>query len=183
MQEVQKGVRGENLVAATLAKYSNLDAHIIRNFPLRNESDTGYYQIDVVLVCNRGVFALEVKNWECIVECSPRDIYWKTIYPNREIMVKSPFLQNRVHCTALCKLLKTTVSNVVVFSDKTTIRNPFQCVISCLDIGEYLTDFPVVYQDAQIQEIVEKLLAYKKEHDEGLFVDFFCKGLLNHNKM
>lgn len=183
MQEIQKGVRGENLVAATLEKYKHLDAHIIRNFPLRNDSDTGYYQIDVVLVCRKGVFSLEVKNWECIVECSLKNTYWKTIYPNREIMVKSPFLQNKIHCRSLCKLIKAPVSNLVVFSDKTTIRNPFQCVISCLDIGEYLSDFPDMYQQDQIEQILDVLLDYKAKHDEGLFIDFFCKGLLNHNKM
>lgn len=183
MQEIQKGLRGENLVAATLEKYKHLGAHLIRNFPLRNDSDTGYYQIDTVLVCSRGVFALEVKNWECIVECSLNDIYWKTIYPQRDIMVKSPYLQNKVHCQVLCRLINVPVSNLVVFSDKTTIRNPIKFVISCLDIGDYLADFPVIYPEDEVERILGVLLEYKAKHDEGLFIDFFCKGILNHNKM
>ena len=177
MRETQKGLRGENLVVSTLQDAKDLDVRILRNFPLMNDSKTGYYQIDIVLVCDRGIYALEVKNWECTVDCSMSNIYWKVTYPTREIMVKSPFLQNKIHCKFLCDLIKRPVYNVVVFSDKTTIQNGFQGVIRCTDIASFLSKQPIMYDKAEVQMLTAKLLAYKNEHDEKMLMDFFCKAL------
>lgn len=177
MREVEIGLRGENLVVSTLQEAKDLDVRIFRNFPLMNDSQTGYYQVDVVLLCNRGLYALEVKNWECTVECSTSNIYWKTIYPTREIMVKSPLLQNKIHCKFLCNIIKRPVYNVIVFSDKTIIKDRLESVIKCIEIASFIKKHPIIYDADEVDQIGAELLAYKNKHDERLLLDFFCKAL------
>ena len=66
MDSALRGLLGE---LKTLARLSvgktDLSLQCISNFPIKG--DNTYYQVDAIIVCTKGVFCLEVKNWSCIL--------------------------------------------------------------------------------------------------------------------
>lgn len=182
MRTVPKGLREEKSLFEMLQDAKEYSSVAIPNFPLKNSTDTGYYQVDVVLICNKGLFSIEVKNWNCTVHCSDRNLFWRVTYPDREIMVKSPHLQNIPHCRVLRSITQQVVNNLVVFSDDTKIVNPLNNTINKRYVLSYLEDYDVVYSKDEINNLADILFKYKHQHDEALFMDFFFKELNKKHK-
>lgn len=144
----------------------------VSNLPLYN--DRNYFQIDDVVICTRGLYALEVKNWNCEVTCDSRG-YWKVKYPTHEIMVKSPIIQNRQHCEKLARITGVMPVNVVLFADEARLKNSPENVMHFSQFKEYLSDREELFDDNKVDSILSALKAYKKSIEPQMLMDFIFK--------
>lgn len=181
MSTVDIGVLGEIQVYNSLSADISLGLKILRNFPIVNAVGDGYFQSDIVIVCNRGIFSIEVKTWACAVVCSTKH-YWEVQYPQRAIFVPSPIDQNNIHCRRLAEIIGEPVASVVVFSDNTRIMNPLSNVIHSSDLLDYIRARPIVYTSECLVKLYDFLAKYKEEHEDDMFIDFLSKQLKRVNK-
>lgn len=144
----------------------------ISNLPIYN--DGTYFQIDDVVVCTRGLYSLEVKNWNCKVTCNSQS-FWKVKYPTREIMVKSPLIQNRQHCDKLARITGVMPVNVVLFADEAQLENPPENVLHFSQFKDFLSDREEIFDCNKVDSITAALEAYKKSIEPQMLMDFIFK--------
>lgn len=167
------GLLGELKTLSRIQSNSaDLCLRYVSNFPMKSR-DT-YYQVDAVVVCTKGVFCLEVKNWSCTVTCND-SFYWRVQYPTQEIFVKSPVRQNALHCNLISKLLGTPVSNIVLFAGDTRLFNQPSNVMLVEDFIPMIRSKEPSLAVSQIDDIIEQLKAYKRTVEPDMLVDFVFK--------
>lgn len=167
------GLLGELKALTRIQKgESALSLQYIANFPIKSEST--YYQVDAIVVCTKGIFCLEVKNWSCIVTCSP-SAYWTVKYPTEEIKVRSPISQNTGHRDRIERMLGYNVASYVLFSGSTTLINNPDNVLNTSAFIPLLKTLPDQLSSQKIQGIVDKLTAYKRAIEPEMLVDFVFK--------
>lgn len=167
------GLLGELKALTRIQKgESALSLQYIANFPIK--SDNTYYQVDAIVVCTKGIFCLEVKNWSCIVTCSS-SAYWTAKYPTEEIKVKSPISQNVAHRVRLERMLGYNVASYVLFSGSTTLINNPDNVLNTNAFIPLLRTLPDQLSKQKIQSIMDTLVAYKRAIEPEMLVDFVFK--------
>lgn len=101
-----KGAVGEAMVRSTLAVWfpRSTRFHDIE-LPIHNSST----QIDHILICSRGVFVIETKNWSGVFHASRDSEYWAIPDKTRKMMtIASPSDQNAYHLEAVAEALLDT---------------------------------------------------------------------------
>lgn len=175
MNSVLIGLVGEFRALNSIASASeNIHLKYLSNFPLKYENSYG--QVDVVVVCTKGVFCIEIKDWICKVNCS-RNYYWKVTYPSREISVRSPLMQNQAHCSHISNLLCCEVYNIVMFSDEAQLIDPPTNVMHFKDFVPLLGSLPTALAVDDVEKFMEKLAAYKRSIEPDMLADFIFKRL------
>lgn len=144
----------------------------ISNLPLY--CDGTYYQVDDVVVCTRGFYALEVKNWNCEINCGNQR-YWKVKYPTREIVVKSPLAQNTRHCNKIYTLTGSTPTNIVVFTEGAKLKNPPENVMLLSQFSQFLSSQNEVLTQEQVDTLANSLAEYKRAIEPQMLLDFIIK--------
>ena len=123
------GDRGEVLISILLARYLNTNkmyAATIDNYRFR--TSYGSCEIDQLLICEKGIFVIEVKDWIGTVSGSIDSNEWSHVYPKVGRLVKkteqNPVVQNRTHVNQLRKLFNKDypIYSVVVFI-KTRVKS------------------------------------------------------------
>ncbi len=66
--KVQKGIEGENYVDDLLEQLEE-PFRVFRDIVLDTESKVGTTEIDFLVVCENGIFVLDVKSWEGLYRC------------------------------------------------------------------------------------------------------------------
>ena len=167
------GLAGElQALKAVSGIHSSLSERHICSFPIKSNST--YLQADLLLVCTKGVFCVEVKNWRGNVYCTD-DPFWLTTYDSREFIVKSPLLQNDSHCKKIGLICNVPVNNVVLFSDSAMISDPQDNVMYISDFPAYLLKLPEVFKPSDINSIMNTFETYKKSIECNMIVDFILK--------
>ena len=173
MDSALRGLLGE---LKTLARLSvgktDLSLQCISNFPIKG--DNTYYQVDAIIVCTKGVFCLEVKNWSCILICNSGG-NWLARYPTEDISVKSPVAQNQAHRDRIQRITHAFVHSYILFSGHTTLINNPDNVLNVEAFVPLLKTLPDALAVSEIEEITEQLKAYKKAIEPNMLVDFVFK--------
>lgn len=170
------GLTGELQACLKMDKYnSSMNLKYITNFPVRDFNDK-YFQVDTLIVCSKGIFCIEIKNWEATVFCSA-DYYWTVLYPSGERTVKSPILQNQQHCNKVRAICGAPVDSVVLFVECAKLCNQPNNVMYVSEFLHYLEELPDKYSLDFINKTYNAFVEYKQQAELGLLVDFIFKAL------
>lgn len=182
------GRRGEKLTERELdlVKLFGRSGKVLRNLyvPKANGETS---EIDVVFICQKGIFVIESKNYSGWVFGDEKSAYWTVMLPNREKnRFYNPILQNRTHLKWLGQYLdgKVPLFSIVVFSErcelkKVTVENSDIHVIkrdrlyaTVRDIWDESDD---VLDENKVTEVYDKLerlthvdQALKEQHIEDI---------------
>lgn len=124
---------------------------IVKNVAYRSRNGKGSItisQIDSVLICEYGVFCLEMKNWKGVVTTT-NDLDWKVTIDSYVKRYKNPVIQNEKHSAALKILLDNNLSdfkarnipvyNLVLFSENAILSNDMKdCVMYVKDVPTFV---------------------------------------------
>lgn len=126
------GLYGEFVVDFYLKDLLKEDEYLLTNIiiPKNRYKKT---EIDAVIVSNKGVFCIEIKNWVGRIKGSDQDEYWTQKYDdhrrkNRKVF--NPVKQNQAHIRALNRILNNQIDihNIVIFlrgNNKLRIRSDY----------------------------------------------------------
>lgn len=155
------------------------------------KADGGTSEIDMLLVCTKGLFVFESKNYTGWIFGDDKHKYWTvTLYAGKDWLGSrnvekhkfyNPIWQNDSHIKHLRKLLGNTVpmKSVIVFSDrcelKKVINNSEARIIQTRNLKGYLANvrnsYPDVLSTEAVDSIYNQLLTYtdvdgvkKQEH-------------------
>lgn len=124
-----KGRYGEYLTYQQLKPFEAVGARFLVNIyiPKRNGETT---EIDVLMICTKGIFVFESKNYSGWIFGSEDEKYWCQTLPTgqgkaRKIHFYNPIMQNRSHIKHLRAFLGTQIPiwSVIVFSDRCTLKS------------------------------------------------------------
>lgn len=114
------GDQAEKIVSETIAREFP-GAVLMNNVFLK--SGNGVTQIDHILLCKWGIFVIETKSHNGLINTEKKE--WVQIYGDKVVRFHSPLLQNEIHRKALAKLLSKSKSTarfepkgIVVFTSK-----------------------------------------------------------------
>jgi hypothetical protein len=121
-------------------------ATLIRDVFLK--SDTGLTEIDQILICNKGIFLIEIKSHNGYIITRGR--HWTQRYNDKVVRFYNPTLQNKAHLIALENILKKRQSiaslpiyTVTVFtSSKVTFSENVKDVIRLPMLARYVRSKP-----------------------------------------
>jgi len=120
------GRRGEKLTERelNLVKLFGRSGKVLRNLyvPKTNRETS---EIDVVFICQKGIFVIESKNYSGWVFGDEKSAYWTVMLPNREKnRFYNPILQNRTHLKWLGQYLdgKVPLFSIIVFSERCELK-------------------------------------------------------------
>lgn len=149
-QYMNAGLRGENEVAKLLNENLSDDYYLYHDIVIRSGFNSA--QIDHLVVCAKGMFVIETKNWRGRLVGDERDRKWLQYkapdQPARPLA--NPILQNRRHVALLEKYLRTGgVSEVplipmLVFTGRNTtldIKNQKSLLLWPREAVDYILQF------------------------------------------
>ena len=156
------GRYGEYLTFKKLEKFEDIGAKFLFNLyiPKSNGETT---EIDMIMICSKGIFIFESKNYSGWIFGSENQKNWYQTLPSgkrkshKEVFY-NPIMQNRTHIKHLDKLIGTPLPmySIVVFSDRCTFK----------DIQIESSAVSLVYL-SQVNQVVSNVLNY----DDGSALD------------
>lgn len=155
---------------------ANICLKYISNFPVRDDRNQ-FFQVDTIVICTKGVFCVEVKNWEATVYCGSQ-YFWTVVYKSGEKTVKSPMAQNAQHCRKVSAVFKRDVHSIVLFTDSAVLRDPLSNVMYIADFIPYLAELPDVLTSEEVEKIYNEFIKYKQSMETAMLVDFIFKNLI-----
>lgn len=170
------GLIGE-LQACTVFDKSkaNLELKYISNFPIQDEKGE-FFQVDTLVICTKGVFCVEVKNWEAQIHCSSQ-YYWDVQYASGERRVRSPVAQNIQHCRKFEAVCKQTVNSIVLFTDSATLLEPPSNVMHVSDFIPYLVECQTTLSSEEILELYDTFTKYKQSAEVAMITRFIFRNM------
>ena len=119
-----KGKLGEYLIYKRLKKLENSGGKFLFNvyIPKGDGHDT---EIDVLLICKKGVLVFESKNLGGSICGNEAERYWRqSFHQNHEDSFYNPIKQNNAHIEHLKKLIGDYYTrSIIVFSDECSLEN------------------------------------------------------------
>ncbi|MDE7201805.1 MAG: NERD domain-containing protein, partial [Lachnospiraceae bacterium] len=126
---IDSGKYGKYLIYKNLKQYEQLGAKFLFNCYLNKEDDSTT-EIDVMLICQGGIFVFESKNYSGWIFGNGKSKNWTQTLPvgkgqSKKISFYNPVKQNNTHIKYLKKLIgdDIPVYSVIVFSDKCSLMN------------------------------------------------------------
>lgn len=125
-----KGRFGEYITYLNLKKFESTGGKFLFNcyIPSGNNRTT---EIDVLLICSRGLFVIESKNFSGWIFGNENNKYWMQSLPKRQVAKDkifwfyNPILQNAYHIRHLRNLIRKylPIWSIIVFSDRCEIKD------------------------------------------------------------
>ena len=150
-----KGKYGEYFTYKRLKHFEETGAKFLFNLYISRNDNKGTVEIDILMICSKGIFVFEVKNYGGWIFGSEKRKMWCQIFPrgygrSYRNYFYNPIWQNASHIKHLKSLLKEKLNyfSVIVFSD--------DCTFKQLEISDTATLRVVYYQNIVIA--VEKFL-------------------------
>ncbi len=157
------GRYGEYLTYKNLQHFEKYGAKFLFNIYVPKENDKTT-EIDVLMVCAKGIFVFESKNYSGWIFGSDNQKNWyQTLPVRRGESHKEPFynpiMQNKTHIKYLKTLLddEYTYNSIIVFSDRCTLKNinitnKDVIVINRYDLNNVITN---LYNQNQTRNLTE----------------------------
>ena len=174
------GRYGEYLTYKRLKKFENSGAKFLFNVYVPKE-DGETTEIDVLMICAKGIFVFESKNYSGWIFGSESQKNWYQTLPtgrgrSRKEPFFNPIMQNRAHIKHLKALLgeQVPMRSMIVFSDRCTlksvqIKNSDVKVINRYNVASVVLDLynksSAVLSDCDITSLYEKLYPYSQVDD------------------
>lgn len=170
----RRGVIGESKITALIADVlrRNLYGYVLNNLYVV-KADGGTTEIDMLLVCTKGLFVFESKNYTGWIFGDDKHKYWTvTLYAGKDLLgfknvekhkFYNPIWQNDSHIKHLRRILGNTVpmNSVIVFSDrcelKRVVNNSEAKIIQARKLKRYLTNVRISYPDVLSTEAVDRI--------------------------
>lgn len=183
---LNKGRYGEYLLYLKLNYLEKLGTKFIFNsyIPKENGKTT---EIDLIMICSKGIFVFENKNYSGWVFGNENQKYWTQIIYSYKGKFFNPIIQNKLHIKHLKRIIenKFPIFNIVVFSDNCTLKDVTKKfhngkVINLFDISNFIANYydnnpAELLQQKDIDDIYDKLYPYsqisskiKIEHTKNL---------------
>ena len=166
----EQGEWGEQIVDHKLRKpeLSHLEKYIYRDLYI--ESTNGYiYQIDNLLICEKGIFIIETKMILGKIYADKLSDKWTAVYENRQTPFANPIKQNDAHVNAFRNIFGDDFDyhSLIVFPRTNKPKGLADNVINAKEIANYILSF----------ESDRKL-----SHEEMLFVDNILQQMQKNKK-
>lgn len=164
----RSGVKGERKAFLFIKNIIRKDEYLLTNVLIPISKDN-VSEIDCIVISRKGLFCIEIKNWNGIIKGSEQDYHWylarfdrKNIFEERY----NPVKQNQKHCDILEELFefKYPVDNIVIFSDLDNLKR----IISkhTFRLSDFQYCFNGLEDDqltkTQVDEVCLKLSSYVK---------------------
>jgi hypothetical protein len=160
----QVGAVGESRVAEVLTSFPD-------NWYIFNDINVGRSQIDHIVVCPKGVYTIETKNYRGTIYGNAKNQDWsQVINYGYKTKFYNPVKQGNGHSVALSKYLeengfnKIWINTIVIFTKprvKLKVYSPEVPVIYLSDLSEYFNEQKQVMSPSQCNKIamcVSKLI-------------------------
>lgn len=160
------GAIGESLVAEALSSFPD-------NWYIFNDMIVGRSQIDHIVVCPKGVYTIETKNYQGTIYGNAEKQEWSQVINFHKTLFYNPVKQGRGHSVALnkylekCGLNQIWVNTIVVFTEPSVelkVFSPKVPVIHLSKLNEFLNNQRQVMNPeviAEISKFIHKLIHVK----------------------
>lgn len=168
-KRVEAGQKGEADVIVLLNEALDNSHYIINDFVVRLSGK--HAQIDHLVVCPKGIFVIETKNWRGHIEGDEKDEYWsqKKSADQDPVRVSNPVLQNQRHIDVLSGALKRAGISwpdlfgiVVIRSTRTTfyVNSTAMPVVYPREAAEYIAKYQAArfHSDDEINSVLSLLM-------------------------
>lgn len=157
------GAAGESLVTKVLSSFSD-DWYVF------NDMIVGRSQIDHIVICPKGVYTIETKNYRGTVYGNAEKQEWHQVIGSNNTPFYNPVKQGLVHSVALSKYLeengfnKIWVNTIVVFTEPSVelkVFSPKVPVIHQSKLGQFFNDQKQIMEldvCAEIAEFLHKVI-------------------------
>lgn len=152
------GAQGERRVTREIKKFDN-------NYHLFNDIKIPGNQIDHILVCPKGVFTIETKNYKRKIYGNENNKNWTQYVGGKPYSVINPVKQGKRHSTALAIILKDnginiSIKTIVVFAgpaEKKAYSKTIP-VIYRKELYDYLNKQKDILSSKEILNYTEKII-------------------------
>ena len=179
---MDKGTYGEYLIYKHLRPFENAGSKLLFNIYLP-KSDNQMSEIDVLMICPKGLFVFESKNYSGWIFGNETHRNWTQILPkgrgrSHKERFYNPIMQNHSHITHLMRLIREDIPawSIIAFSDactlkEITIRSENVHVINRHNIAPVVTQIfdrikIDVLTDRKIDDIYNKLYSHTQVNHE-----------------
>jgi hypothetical protein len=166
-----KGNQGEFFIYKSLEKlrlYKKLMTNLY--LPIKDGNTT---EIDMIMICNYGIFVIESKNYGGWIFGNDTNRTWTQTLPNgQKNKFYNPIMQNKTHITALKRLLGMDIElffSYIVFSQRCELEN-VNITNSNVNISKtnwlykiinsHIIGLTKIFTDKQVDDLYLKLLIY-----------------------
>ena len=139
------GMAGEHYIASILQSCCHTQNEPVMNNVILFDTQTGRSsQIDHILICNRGIFIVETKDYSGLVFGNDQQRQWTQVLiqgrRKRKIRFHSPVKQNATHCYLVKRILhqRFPIYGVVVFVQNNIQRVQSSCICSSMNLSAYI---------------------------------------------
>lgn len=130
MTRLDKGRYGEYLSYKHLRKYEENGGKFLFNLYLPKE-DGETTEIDVLLICTKGIFVIESKNYSGWIFGSENQKMWTQTLPQgkgkkaKKEHFLNPIMQNKLHIRSLRGIIDENIPyhSIIAFSDRCTLKD------------------------------------------------------------
>jgi hypothetical protein len=177
-----KGQYAEYLIYQSLRHLEDTGAKFLFNL-LIPKKNGGTTEIDVLLICSKGLFVLESKNYSGWIFGNETHQNWTQTLPigrgqSHKERFYNPIMQNAAHVKHLKNLIGQNVPvwSIIVFSDRCTLKNitlksTSVSVINRFMVADVVAETckknPDTYTEIEINSIYNKLYPYTQFSDEA----------------
>ena len=158
---------GEAMVMKTLsALLDSKKYHLLNNITV--DSGLGTTQIDHILVCQFGIFVIEVKHYSGTIYVKPDAAKWKQFIGNTSYTFQNPLRQNYKHTEAIKSMLdfinRDDIYSVVVFTGSAKLKNEVPGnVINIQDLVVYIKNISKkALTDNEVSLVIGKIERYRR---------------------
>lgn len=159
-----QGARFEQAVHAALAEHDPQAKMIVNGLFKRANAINTYFEIDILLISSKGIFVLELKDWQGYVFGELRQDRWvvgqlshdRLLYSKE---VYSPVMQNTRHIEDLQVLYPYDYTGYVIFSDRTQIGSGTHGVSTLEGFLQHYDALEPILDYEQIRHHAEQLSA------------------------
>jgi predicted RNA-binding Zn-ribbon protein involved in translation (DUF1610 family) len=159
-----KGKKGVLLVELNLGRNIPNEKYIINNLLFYNDGKS--HQIDHIIICKKGIFVVETKNYSGQIYGQDNQREWTQVlaYGRKKHQFYNPILQNKSHIYSLSKIIgrKDCFISIIVFP-KAEIMTDFDAYVGSIsDMKRWIKqDREEILTTAEIERIYRQLIEYK----------------------
>ena len=156
-----KGISGEYIVRLCIRLGFKKNEYILIN-DVTIPTATGTTQIDHVLVCERGIFVIETKNYSGWIFGDEKQKTWVQRFHKESFRFQNPLHQNYKHVMTLADLLNIDSANLhslIVFTGSAVFKTSMPSnVVSLSKMVKYIKSYPLAkIASTHVDHIAQKI--------------------------